>query len=138
MKRNISIVMALLLLLFGSNVIAQTKTFTISGKVTSFEESLALEGVSILVKGTKNLTGTQADGTFSIDVSPGNKVLIFELKDYETQEVSIKGKEQYDVILKRKANSAQIISDHHYYGESLKKVVADASQDTNNDKITNP
>ena len=51
------------LLLAGGNAIAQSKTFTISGKVTSFEESLSLEGVSIHVKGTKFFTGTQADGT---------------------------------------------------------------------------
>lgn len=100
----------LLLLVFGNNLLAQAKPYTISGKVTSFEESLALEGVSIYVKGTKNSTGTQPDGTFTIEVIPDNKVLVFELKDYETIEVNISGEKQYDIVLKRNNNNAKIIS----------------------------
>jgi hypothetical protein len=59
MKRTFSILAALLLSLFGHNAIAQTKVFTISGKVISFEESFALEGVSIGIKGTNKYTVTQ-------------------------------------------------------------------------------
>lgn len=110
MIRNISITMILFLSLLAFNASAQTKSFTISGSVTSFEESLALEGVSIVVKGTKNFSGTQADGSFSIDVTPEDNVLIFELQDYETQEVKIEGKKQYDIVLKRSNNNFQKIS----------------------------
>jgi len=109
MKSKFSIVIIVLLSLFGSTTIAQSKPFTISGKVTSFEESLALEGVSIYVKGTKNYTGTQADGTFSLDIFPENKTLVFELKEYETLEINITSKKDYDIILKRKNNSAAFI-----------------------------
>ena len=87
---------------------AQSATTTISGRVVSFEESTAIEGVNILVKGTKNYTGTQADGTFSIDVSAENRLLIFQHDEYETQEVKIVGKKIYDIVLKRNITNAQI------------------------------
>lgn len=120
MKRKLSTVLVLLILISAGNSIAQQKIYTISGKVTSFEESLALEGVSILVKGTKNYTGTQADGTYSIDISPENKILVFELKEYNTQEVSLSGKKVYDVTLIRTGNSAGIIKSRHYNKNKIK------------------
>lgn len=101
MKSKFSMLVALLLSLYVSNTTAQSKPYTISGKVTSFEESLALEGVGIYVKGSKYFTGTQADGTFSLDILPENKILVFELKDYETLEIKITGKKDYDIVLKR-------------------------------------
>ena len=114
MKRKFSMAIVLLLSLFGSSTMAQQKFIKVSGKVTSFEESLALEGVSIYVKGTKNYTGTQADGTFSIDVSPDHQVLVFELKDYETTELIVSGGKEYDVALKRNAGNAQVSNGHRY------------------------
>lgn len=108
MKTHFSFVVVLMLAFFDSNIIAQSASTTISGRVVSFEESTAIEGVNILVKGTKNYTGTQADGTFSIDVSAENGLLIFQHDEYETQEVKIVGKKIYDVVLKRKTTNAQI------------------------------
>ena len=114
MKRTFSILAFLMISLFGSNAMAQSKVFTISGKVISSEESFALEGVSIIIKGTNKYTGTQADGTFSIDVSDENKILIFELKEYETQEISITGKKEYNVVLIRKGNSAHLLNNQQH------------------------
>jgi len=108
MKRIFSIVTLLFTMSFSNGLFAQAKTITISGKVISFEESLALEGVSISVKGTKNNTGTQADGTFSLAVTGEHTVLVFELKDYETQEVTLNGKREYDIVLKRVNGTAAL------------------------------
>ena len=87
-------------------VYGQAKTVTIHGKVISFEESLPLEGVSIHVKGTTFYTGTQADGTFSLDVKSDGKLLVLELNEYETAEVALDGKSEYDIVLKRADTSA--------------------------------
>jgi len=114
MKTTFLILAFLLISLFVSNAMAQSKTFTISGKVISSEESFALEGVSIVIKGTNKYTGTQADGTFSIDVSDENKILIFELKEYETQEITIAGKKEYNVVLIRKGNSTHLLNNQQY------------------------
>lgn len=89
---------------------AQSKTFTISGKVTSFEESLGLEGVSVATKASHKNSGTQADGTFSISVSSEDKILVFSLADYQTQEVTISPDKQYDVVLRRKGNDGAVLN----------------------------
>lgn len=90
------------------NVSAQTKAINISGKIISFEESFPIEGVSIVVKGTKNATGTQADGTFSLSVLPTDKILVISLSGYETQEVKITGSRQYDIVLRRKNSITRV------------------------------
>src|SRR4051812_45831264 len=105
MKRNISLIMVLLFVFFIGSVTAQSKTLSINGKVTSFEESLALEGVTVKVKGTQYATGTQSDGTFTIDVTDSKQVLVFELRDYETQEISVGSQKDVDVVLKRQASA---------------------------------
>ena len=110
MKRTFSLVFISLFLFAAQTIIGQTKKFIIRGKATSFEESLALEGVSIHIKGTKYYTGTQADGTFSLDASSDQKTLVFELKDYETIELPISEKKEYNVILKRSQSPTRVIS----------------------------
>ena len=108
MKKTIFIVV--LLTQFTGIIKAQSTVYTVSGKVTSFEESVALKGVRISVKGTNNISATQANGTFVINVSPENKILIFEYKDYETKEVVIKDEKRIDVILQRDGTSALLLN----------------------------
>ncbi len=61
----------------------------IFGKVTD-EDGQALQGVSVLVKGSSIGTNTNASGEYNIDV-PENlpKVLVFSFVGMETQEVNI-------------------------------------------------
>ena len=80
---------------------AQAKPVTINGKVTSFEESLPLEGVSIIVKGDSVSTGTQADGSFALPLVPGKKTLLISLAGYEKQEVPVTNAVEYNIVLKR-------------------------------------
>jgi len=91
---------------------AQAKPgFVINGKVTSFEESLPLEGASIVVKGSANATGTQADGTFSLLLHPGDSLLVVSLAGYEPTEIKTStGSRQYDIVLRRKDNAATKVS----------------------------
>jgi hypothetical protein len=83
------------------NVNAQTKKVNIAGKIISFEESFPLEGATVQVKGTKNVTGTQADGTFNLSVDAGDKFLVIKLNGYESQEVELTRSREYSVTLKR-------------------------------------
>ncbi|MGC4034730.1 MAG: carboxypeptidase-like regulatory domain-containing protein [Chitinophagaceae bacterium] len=80
-------------------VSAQTTSRTISGIVTSFEESLPLEGASITIKGTKRNTGTQADGVYYITINTEDSVLIVNYPGYETKEVKLTNSNQYDIVL---------------------------------------
>lgn len=83
---------------------AQIKSKVISGKVISFEESFALEGASIIVKGTSRFTGTQPNGTFSLSIHPEDKILIISLAEYQPAEIYITSKNDYEIVLKRKGS----------------------------------
>ncbi|MFT3933688.1 MAG: carboxypeptidase-like regulatory domain-containing protein [Chitinophagaceae bacterium] len=103
MKKTFAFILLLFAVLYTGKSFAQDKPVTITGKVTSFEESLPLEGVSIQVKGSNNNTGTQADGTFSISLSPVKEnTLVINLAGYEKIEVIVTQARQYDIVLKRK------------------------------------
>ena len=105
MKRTHSLALLLLLLVFTAPAIAQSKTYTLHGKVISFEESLALEGATVRLKGTAVVTGTQADGTFSIDVPGTRQVLVIQLTSYETQEIKLGEDREIDIALKAAASA---------------------------------
>lgn len=95
-------ILAIFLVLMSAGGTAQSDTVLISGRVTNFEESFPLEGAGISVKGTRNNTGTQADGTFSLSVSVEDKILTISLDGYETQEVKITTETTYyEIVLKR-------------------------------------
>lgn len=98
--------MALILFLatFFYTTQAQIKSKVISGKVISFEESFALEGASIIVKGTSRFTGTQPNGTFSLSIQPEDKILIISLAEYQPAEIYITSKNDYEIVLKRKGS----------------------------------
>ena len=99
MKKFIYILVAILCIIVGTGFMGSAKL--IQGKVISFTESFPLEGVTVQVKGTKNITGTQPDGIFSIDVNPDDKTLVFSLTGFQTEEIKIiPGKQDYDIILK--------------------------------------
>lgn len=60
---------------------------TARGKVTD-QNSQALEGVSILEKGTTNGTTTDGEGNFSLNILDESATLIFSYVGFERQEVS--------------------------------------------------
>ena len=61
---------------------------TITGKVTDVDGE-PIFGVSILEKGTKNGTQTNAEGRYSISVAGANSMLIFSYLGYETKTVTV-------------------------------------------------
>src|SRR4051812_9571201 len=99
MKKVRTSIMILLLAAGHFAAAAQSKPgFVINGKVTSFEESLPLEGASVVVKGSTNITGTQADGSFSLLLNPGDSLLLVSLAGYEPKEIKASAvSRQYDI-----------------------------------------
>lgn len=55
-------------------------------------------GASVVEKNTTNGTITGVDGDFSLNVAP-NAVLVVSFVGYKTQEVSVKGQKQFQIIL---------------------------------------
>ena len=99
----------------------QPKSTIIHGKVVSFEESLSLKGATVTVKGTGNFTVTQANGSFSLTVQPGDKTLVVSLAEYQTQEVTISTKTDYEIVLKRTVNEVALLENHYFYRSSNSK-----------------
>jgi Zn-dependent membrane protease YugP len=100
------IAFAAFLLTTNTSAFAQNKGTIIYGKVISFEESFPIEGVAVAIKGTSNSTVTQADGTFSLTISPTDKLLMISGNAYQTTEVAIaSNKTNYEIALQRKSNS---------------------------------
>lgn len=99
MNQNYFLLRRLLLLclsLTSSLVFAQT--VTVSGRVTSADDGLALPGVNIIVKNTTTGTVTDADGKYTI-AAESDQVLVFSSIGYARQEISVNGQSSIDVSL---------------------------------------
>lgn len=88
----------ILMLVFSATVNAQT---TVSGTVS--DNNGPIPGVNVIVKGTKNSTVTNFDGTFAITV-PTNGILTFSFIGYKTKEVSISNQSKINVVLEENLN----------------------------------
>ena len=87
----------LLFLLFSFSIKAQN--FSVSGKVTD-ENGKALEGATVMEKGTKNSTLTTLGGTFQLKVSSANAKLQISFVGHEVLEIAVNNQKQLSVSLK--------------------------------------
>jgi TonB-linked SusC/RagA family outer membrane protein len=78
----------------------------ITGKVSDAKDSLPLDRVSVVVKGTNQGTTTDASGNFTI-VVPEGRVLIFSVVGYETKEVTVGSLSSINIMLSQGENSMQ-------------------------------
>lgn len=85
--------------LLVSNEIHAQNTTTVSGIITD-ASGLALPGVNIIEKGTKNSTSSDFDGKFSIKVSNPNAVLSVSFIGFTSQDVNLAGRNSITVKLR--------------------------------------
>lgn len=71
---------------------------TVTGTITD-DSGDALFGVNVFEKGTNNGTISDLDGTYSINCSRAEAVLIFSYIGYRTEEVAIGGKTTLDMVM---------------------------------------
>jgi iron complex outermembrane receptor protein len=76
-----------------------TQERVITGKVTSSNDGAPVQGVTVTGKGTRIATQTNAEGLFSISISPSVKTLVFSSVGFASQEIDIEGKTTVDVAL---------------------------------------
>ncbi|MBC5992854.1 SusC/RagA family TonB-linked outer membrane protein [Pontibacter cellulosilyticus] len=109
MRKVLLLSFALLLVLTN---IALAQSRAISGKVLAAENGQPLPGVNVVVKGTTVGTFTGADGSFTVNVSNDNAVLLFSYLGYVAQEISTNGKSTISVQLREdsKALSEVVIT----------------------------
>jgi hypothetical protein len=90
MKKHIikSSFLLALLLLFSFQT-TENEQITVSGKVTSSVDNLAIPGCNILEKGSQKGVVTDLEGNYSINTEKG-KTLVFSAMGFEKQEVKVK------------------------------------------------
>ncbi|HEX4875459.1 MAG TPA: SusC/RagA family TonB-linked outer membrane protein, partial [Chitinophagaceae bacterium] len=94
MKKVYSLLLGMLVL--SAQLFAQR---TVTGKVTD-ENGGPISGASVLVKGTKVGVSTAADGTYTITVPSGGKILVFSSVNFEELEQGIGTQNTISVKLK--------------------------------------
>jgi TonB-dependent starch-binding outer membrane protein SusC len=95
LRKNITI----LLLFLISSFSIKAQNFSVSGKVTD-DAGKALEGATVLEKGTKNSAVTNQAGTFQLNVSSGKAKLVISFVGHELMEIAVGNKAQLSVSLK--------------------------------------
>jgi len=85
------------LLLMNPFFLAAQGGNVVKGKVSD-DKGQPAAGITVSVKGTKRITATAANGTFSIEAKEGD-VLVFSGVSFETKEVPVTSENFYDVTL---------------------------------------
>ncbi|MBN2890786.1 MAG: von Willebrand factor type A domain-containing protein [Bacteroidales bacterium] len=89
----------ILLVLLPSFLFSQITDITISGKVTSKADGIAIPGVLVVAKGTTYGSYTDIGGNYSIVIPPESKVLVFSLPGLKTHEEEIKNRTHINVAM---------------------------------------
>ncbi|HWJ29479.1 MAG TPA: carboxypeptidase-like regulatory domain-containing protein, partial [Flavisolibacter sp.] len=78
---------------------AWSQTIKVSGRVISGEDNKPMTGVSIVVKGKPLGVQTDGNGSFSISLSSGDR-LVFSYAGYGTQEIPVSNSSPLEVVLR--------------------------------------
>ncbi|OWP63688.1 SusC/RagA family TonB-linked outer membrane protein [Hymenobacter amundsenii] len=70
---------------------AQTQSRQLTGRVVSATDRTGLPGVTVIVKGTTEGASTNSDGTFVVNTTVENPVLVFSYVGFQSQEVPVTG-----------------------------------------------
>src|ERR1044072_6675505 len=76
--------------------------FEVTGRVTDTRNN-TFPNVTVQEKGTSNGTSTKEHGTFSINVTSENAILVFSSVGFLDQEIAVKGRLAVDVLLQENA-----------------------------------
>jgi len=95
--------------IIGKNIIVKSSEFNnstseqqtgkkITGKISD-QTGVSLPGVSVVVKGTSIGVTTDNDGKFTLTVPANAKTIVFSFVGMQSQEVSVEGKSNFNIIL---------------------------------------
>ena len=87
-----------LLTFSAQTLLAQTRT--VNGSVKN-EAGEPMQGVSVVARGSSQGASSGADGSFSLPVAAGTRVLQFTYVNYATQEVAIGNSAQLNITMRR-------------------------------------
>ncbi len=93
------IALFLSILLFMGTLVANAQTRSITGTVTSTEDSQPIPGVSVSVKGTTLGTITNIDGVFDLKVPEDAATLVVSFVGMKTQNIELTSASDYTISL---------------------------------------
>lgn len=94
---------------------------TVSGKIID-DQGQPIPGANILEKGTANGTVTDASGSYTMNVSGANAILVISFIGFKSQEVTIEGRTTIDVSLAPDITSLQEVVVTGYTTENRRNV----------------
>ena len=77
---------------------AEPSTVTLSGRILD-ENGRPLAGATVLVKGSRKGTGTDANGNYTLEVPAGDNTLVYGYGGYQDQEMRARGGQPLNVTL---------------------------------------
>ncbi len=119
--------MLFLFFLCSSFLSFSQNNFSVSGKVTDSNGQPA-EGVTVQEKGTKNISVTKADGSFSLRTLSGNATLVLSSIGYETQETAVGNRANLTINLKTSANALEDVVVIGYGTQKKRNVTGSVSK----------
>jgi len=121
-----------------SQVKAQTRIVT--GQVNNGEKPIS--GATVTQEGTNQVTTTSSAGTFSLQITGENPILIFRHPEYGERKITTAGKSTFNISLTEKIKSIEgVILNAGYYNvkakESTGSIAKVAAKDIENQPVTN-
>lgn len=120
-------------LLFSTPVLAQQ---TVTGKVTSAEDSNPLPGVSVLIDGSTSGTVTDIDGNYSLEGVNQGAILVFSFIGFESQRVPVGNSSTVDIILKPSTSQLDEVIVTAFGISQEKKALGYSAQSIDSEAIT--
>lgn len=96
--KNLTLILTIAIFAWTNVLFAQSKK--VNGRVNS-PSNENLIGALVMLKGTTNAVATDFEGKFSLNIPENteNPILVISFMGYNTQEVSLEGKDYIDVVL---------------------------------------
>jgi TonB-dependent starch-binding outer membrane protein SusC len=110
MRNYLQQVKALLMvtmLLFATVLSANAQSREVSGTVLDKTMGEPLPGVTVLVKGTTRGVTTDLDGKYTINLQPGDQVLVFSFVGFAAQEITVGNQSTINIELDEDIQSLQ-------------------------------
>lgn len=83
---------------------AAPATVAISGRILD-EDGYPLAGATVMLKGSRKATGTDANGNYTLEVPAGDNTLVYGYGGYEDQEVHTRSSQAQNVTLVPRENA---------------------------------
>jgi iron complex outermembrane receptor protein len=139
---KIFMVFLVCLLVFSSSLVASAQTRSIKGTVLDAGYGDPVPGATILIKGTTRGVATDLDGKFTLDLQPGDQILVVSFIGYTSAEVEIGNQSDITINLEEDVKTLEeaiVIG----YGSQDKKEITSAvvgvkPEEFNKGNIVNP